>query len=109
MDWVLQYWIQVCFGLIVSAFIYACRKMQAKFDEQDAVKLGVQALLRDRILQGYNHYEMDYGYCPISARENIQNLYKQYTALGGNGVIVELVSKLMALPTEPPAEVMKCE
>jgi hypothetical protein len=67
--------------------------------EQEAIKLGIQALLRDRIIQSYNHY-MDKGICPIYALENINALYTQYHALGGNGTITEIVKKLKNLPTE---------
>jgi len=36
---------------------------------------------------------------PIYARENIEQLYAQYTNLGGNGTITELMNKLRAMPT----------
>ena len=60
---------------------------------------GVQALLRDRIIQAYNHYT-DKGYCPIYGLENVESMYRQYHALGGNGAITELVDRLKELPTE---------
>ena len=67
----------------------------------DAVALGVQALLRDRIIQAYNHYQ-EKGCCPIYGMENVLAMYKQYHNLGGNGAITELVEKLKELPTEAP-------
>lgn len=68
-----------------------------------AVALGVQALLRDRIIQAYNHYQ-DKGFCPIYGMENVQALYLQYHNLGGNGTITELVEKLKSMPTEQAAK-----
>ncbi len=47
---------------------------------------------------------MDKGYCPIYALENINTLYKQYHALGGNETVTELVEKLKYLPTEKREE-----
>lgn len=66
---------------------------------QKAVELGVQALLRDRMLHSYNKY-VDQGYAPIFAKENFENMYKQYHELGGNGVITQLHVTFMELPTE---------
>ena len=41
--------------------------------ELKATKLGIQALLRDRLYWTYNHYNAK-GYAPIYARENFENL-----------------------------------
>jgi hypothetical protein len=102
-EWIIKYWVGVLFGLITTAGTVMFRKlnrnMNAKFREQEAIKLGVQALLRDRIVQSYNYY-MEKRYCPIYAMENIEEMYTQYHALGGNGTITGLVEKLKCLPTE---------
>lgn len=39
------------------------------------------------------------GYIPIYERENLEHMYDEYKALGGNGVIEDLVEKLRDLPT----------
>jgi hypothetical protein len=102
-EWILKYWIQVIFGLITAGLIAGYKKLarniSVKFKEQDAIKLGIQVLLRDRIVQCYNHY-MEKGFCPIYAMDNINALYSQYHALGGNGTITELVERLRDMPTE---------
>jgi hypothetical protein len=102
-EWIIKYWIGVLFGLITTVGTVVYRKlshnMNTKFREQEAIKSGIQALLRDRIIQSYNYY-MEKEYCPIYARENIDEMYTQYHALGGNGTITELVKKLKNLPTE---------
>ena len=63
------------------------------------IKLGVQALLRARMYDDYNHYT-DKGYAPIYARENFENCWAQYHALGANGVMDDLHNKFLRLPTE---------
>lgn len=73
------------------------KKMKQAHTEQDALKLGIQALLRDRIIQAYNHYS-EKGFIPIYALENVEEMYTQYHNLGGNGVITELVDKIHKLP-----------
>ena len=71
------------------------------FSQIKAVKLGVQALLRSQMIHEYNKWE-ERGYAPIYARENFQNCWKQYHALGANGVMDDIRDKFMMLPIEPP-------
>ena len=71
--------------------------LRAKKRENDALKEGMQALLRDRIIQAYNHYS-DKGWIPIYAMESIEACYKSYEELGDNGVIDNLMSQLRELP-----------
>ena len=71
--------------------------LRAKKRENDALKEGVQALLRDRIIQAYNHYS-DKGWIPIYAMESIEACYKSYEELGENGVIDNLMRQLRELP-----------
>lgn len=68
--------------------------------ENEAVKAGVQALLRDRMIQAYNHYYVDKGYMPIYAKESFENIYNAYHDLGKNGVMDDIDEKVMSLPTK---------
>lgn len=63
------------------------------------VRLGVQALLRAQMIEDYNKWE-EKGYAPIYARQNFENCWKQYHALGANGVMDDLHKKFLELPTE---------
>lgn len=65
------------------------------------VRLGVQALLRAQMISDYNKWE-ERGYAPIYARQNFENCWKQYHALGANGVMDDLHAKFLALPTDEP-------
>ena len=64
------------------------------------VKRGVQALLRAQMIDDYNKW-MERGYAPIYARQNFENCWKNYHALGVNGVMDDLHDKFLELPTEP--------
>lgn len=99
LDFILKYWLEFLFGGMLTGLSLLYQRLSRRVKRQDAIGLGVQALLRDRIIQIYNHYA-EAGYLPIYARENIEALYKQYHALGGNGTITELIEKLHDLPTE---------
>ena len=66
-----------------------------------AISRGIQALLRDRLTQGYKFHEKE-GWADIDDRNNLENLYVQYHNLGQNGVMDDLRSKFLALPTHEP-------
>lgn len=102
-DFVLQYWMQVGFGVLFTSLAGVANHTKIKIKqvskEQDSIKLGIQALLRDRIIQSYNKH-MDLGYIPIYALENLNAMYNEYHNLGGNGTITGLVEELRNLPKE---------
>ena len=91
--------IQTIINIIAGAVIsYIFALYRAKKTENDALRAGVQALLRDRIIQAYNHYVCEKGWVPIYAKESIDACYKSYEALGDNGVIDSLMEQLNELP-----------
>lgn len=65
-----------------------------------SVKRGVQALLRDRLLQGYKFFRQQ-GWADEDDRMNLENVYVQYHNLGANGVMDDLRNKFLALPADP--------
>lgn len=91
--------IQTIINIIAGAVIsYIFALYRAKKRENDALRAGVQALLRDRIIQAYNHYVCEKGWIPIYAKESIDACYKSYEALGDNSVIDSLMEQLNELP-----------
>lgn len=91
--------IQTIINIIAGAVIsYMFALYRAKKRENDALRAGVQALLRDRIIQAYNHYVCEKEWIPIYAKESIDACYKSYEALGDNGVIDSLMEQLNELP-----------
>ena len=103
-DFVVKYWLEVAFGLIVAILTGLYRKlakqMQREQEKRKAADDGLQALLRDRIVQAYNYYAVSKHCCPIYAKENVNAMYEAYHKLGGNGTITGLVAKIEQLPTE---------
>ena len=65
--------------------------------ETAAIAEGVKALLRDRLLQGYKHY-IEKGYADMDDRSNMENVWRQYHALGGNGDMNDLRRTFRHLP-----------
>ena len=93
-------------SIILAAGGYCIAKVKSFSKKQNAIEKGVQALLRDRIIQMFNYYSVK-NHMPIYARENVDGLNKEYHALGGNGVINGLVKRLMGLPVDNPEDVDK--
>lgn len=90
---------------IVSAVIGALiTRLVTYRKENDALKKGIQALLRAQMINDYNKWTTK-GYAPIYARENFENCWKQYEVLGQNGVMNDIRNKFMALPTPPEGTV----
>lgn len=83
-------------GIACTAILSRMKKSETR---QKALELGVQALLRDRMIHSYNKY-IELGYAPIFAKENFTNMYNQYHELGANGVMTALYDEFMDLPVE---------
>lgn len=82
--------------VVVPAIDYLYKKYKQADARQKAVELGVQALLRDRIVQSYYHYE-ERGWITLHGLENVNAMYKEYHALGGNGTVTSLVNSIREL------------
>ena len=70
-------------------------RLQVKANK--AMRLAVRAMLRDRLLQGYKHY-LEKGWADLDDRSNMENVWKQYHALGGNGDMKDLRRTFRHLP-----------
>ena len=86
-------------GLLITILTAVWKRIKKKKKKTESVQLGVQALLRDRLYSTYLKYA-EKGYAPIYAKENFENMYKQYHILGVNGVMADIYHKFMALPLE---------
>lgn len=97
---------------ILSPLICACifwygkKYWNNKEDSQRkyiALGVGVQALLRDRLLQGCKYYQKQ-GFSTYNARANMTMMHEAYVNLGGNSVEVYEYKKFMDLPHKPDDE-----
>ena len=98
-DFIMKYWLEVAFGLLLPFCGVLAKSFQARVKEQESIKEGLKALLRNEIIDKYNHY-MEKGYCPIYARENLRGMYQGYVGLKGNGIVPGLMEDLEELPTQ---------
>jgi hypothetical protein len=100
-EFIIKYWLEVAFVGVIGIASALYGKLMAKFKKQntesEAIKLGMTAILRDRIIQEYNKY-INEGEIPIYALENVEKMFHAYTDLGGNGIIRGCVDELGELP-----------
>ena len=97
-------------GVLIAVFLKRPLEKRVK-DSEDAsarveaqnkaTMLGVQALLRDRLLQAFEHY-LARGWISAGERDNVDNMYVQYEALGPNNVISDIYNQVRALPSIEP-------
>ena len=97
-------------GVLIAVFlkrplekrVKSSEESSARVEEQNkATQLGVQALLRDRLMQAFEFY-LARGWINAGERDNVDNMYKQYESLGENNVISDIYDKVRALPAISP-------
>ena len=76
-------------ALILMIVKYMLNQIKQNRKDTEAVKLGLQALLRSQMISDYNKYS-EKGFAPVYARDNFENCWKQYHSLGANGVMDDL-------------------
>ena len=84
-------------ALITFIITFSGKTIKKLKQDNEAVKLGLQALLRSEMIKDWNKYS-ELGYAPIFARENFENCWKQYHSLGANGVMDNIHNEFMKLP-----------
>lgn len=87
-------------SIIATFIIYVVKRLHDSKKKIAALEAGVQALLRSQMINDYEKWG-DRGYAPVYAKDNFENVWTQYHALGANGVMNDLHSRFMALPTQP--------
>ncbi|MBR6165281.1 MAG: hypothetical protein IKQ45_05075 [Clostridia bacterium] len=71
--------------------------VRVQLRQNRAVKDGLRAILRDRLLQSFQFCNRQ-GFADSDDRQNFENMYVQYHSLGGNGVMDDVRRKFFALP-----------
>ncbi len=85
--------------LLVAFYRMVGGQLKEQRANNEAIKQGMQALLRAQLVDDWNKWS-ERGYAPIYARQNFENCWTQYHALGANGVMDDIHVKFFRLPTE---------
>lgn len=104
-EYIATHWVEWLFCAITFFAGVGYRNVTKKLTEErsrnEAIADGVQSLLRQSIVNDYNKYKKDKGYCPIYAKESIKSVYSAYHKLGGNDIATGLYHEILEMQTEP--------
>lgn len=85
----------------ILAIIRSNKKTRTDIEsETKLIKSGVQASLRHQLLTLWFRWS-EKGWCPYEIKENFENIYKNYHALGANGVMDKYREAFLRLPDHP--------
>lgn len=87
----------LCVSVITYLVRYIIKYMKIKETKINACALGIQAFLRLQLRSMYEEWSSK-GYAPIHIREDFENCWIQYEALGQNGVMQDIHDKFFKLP-----------
>lgn len=101
MEFIVEYWLEFFFGIMVSVIGYLCKKIIEYHKLIETTRRGVQTLLKCQIIAKYDEYKQR-GFVSLYDREIIGELYIEYKNLGGNGLINKLVDDIEKISLERP-------
>ena len=84
-------------GISLVIFTYLLKRIKDNDRQAKATKKGIQALLRAQMISEFNKAK-DKGYAQIYAKDNFENMWQNYHALGLNGVMDSIRERYMQLP-----------
>lgn len=112
-EWIIKYWLECLFGLIVAILGACYKRLSGKFkkekaeriekarqneEEIKALKNGMRSILRRQIIADCEKAQEN-GYCDTTSKDTITDMHQSYSALGGNGIVKIMVDQVMKLPT----------
>lgn len=98
----MEHWVAVLTFLVqcgVFKFLYSFVSEYRKRDK--ARDIAIRSLLRSEIIN-ICHKAENKGFLPIYNLENLNDMYKAYKALGGNGAIEDLCNQIKKYPHNNP-------
>lgn len=85
-DFVVKYWLEFVFGLIVAglsaAYAHLAKKLKAERMKNQAIENGLRGILRIQILDTYDRCLADGGRISVSRKDAVVSIYQSYCALG---------------------------
>lgn len=85
-DFVMKYWLEFAFGVIVAGLSAAYGRLEKKFKAEKkknaAIESGLRGILRIQILDTYDKCVADGRKISVSRKDAIASIYQSYCALG---------------------------
>lgn len=111
-EFIIKYWLEVLFGVIVGIIGYYIKKIreqqekqakeleQRKKEEkikQETLVAGVLALLRNELIRRFREYK-EKGEMSMLDKENMEHMFEAYFGLGGNGMMHDVHKEFLEIP-----------
>ena len=85
-DFIMKYWLEFVFGLIVAGLSAAYGRLEKKFKTEKlknaAIESGLRGILRIQILDTYDKCVANGRMISISRKDAVVSIYQSYVALG---------------------------
>ena len=86
LDFIVKYWLEAVFGLIVAglsgAYAHLARKFKAEKAKNAAIENGLRGILRIQILDTYDRCVAAGKVISVSRKDAVVSIYQSYCALG---------------------------
>ena len=86
--------------LLGSVLTYFTTRWSKTLHKIDKLEFGVQALLRDRMLQMFSYYKEKGKKVPLRERESFESMFSAYTDNNGNSFMSDVREEFLGLPHE---------
>ena len=104
-EFIVKYWLETLFTAVVGIFGFVIKakfkEIKEKQEEQNkknqAIERGVQALLRDKLIENFRKYKIE-GEITLLDKENMDHMFEEYFNLGGNGMMQEVHEEYLKIP-----------
>lgn len=102
MNFLEEHWIVILSLAIECGILKYVSKFLKDYRTREAARdKAIRSLLRTEIITICNKAE-EKGYLPIYNLENVNDMYKAYKELGGNGAITDLYTQVKGYPHNSP-------
>lgn len=85
-DFILKYWLEFVFGLIVTglsaAYAHLAKRFKAEKKKNEAIENGLRGILRIQILDTYDRCVASGNRISVSRKDAVVSIYQSYCALG---------------------------
>ena len=105
-DFIVKYWLEFAFGLIVAVLTAAYGRLEKKFKAEKAknaaIESGLRGILRIQILDTYDRCVENGRTISVSRKDAIASIYQSYCALGDtvDDTITQLYNEIKQMPIE---------
>ena len=98
LEFILRYWVQVSFGVIISLFSYLVKCIKRFKEHIECNKMGIKILLKRETIEYYEQLIKKEN-VNIDERETFNELARTYKCFDNSRLVDDLTEKISTMPT----------